>query len=41
MKFIFIINRYKFRKLAFNNFIKIKIINGYRIVDLSEPYFPG
>ncbi len=37
MKFIFIINRYKFRRLAFNNFIKIKIINGYRIVDLSGP----
>jgi len=37
MKFIFIINRYKYRKLAFNNFLKIKILNGFRIVDLSGP----
>lgn len=39
MKIIFIINRYKFRRLAFNNFLKIKDVNGYRLIDLSGPYF--
>jgi hypothetical protein len=39
MKFIFIINRYKYRKLAFNNFLKIKTLNNYRIIDLSGPFF--
>ena len=38
MKFIFIINRYRYRKLAFNNFLKIKSINGYRIINLSGPF---
>ena len=39
MKFIFIINRYKYRKLAFNNFLKTKILNGYRLIVLSGPLF--
>tara|TARA_B100000902_G_C27290221_1_gene906693 strand:- start:302 stop:1294 length:993 start_codon:yes stop_codon:yes gene_type:complete len=37
MKIIFIINRYKYRKLAFNNFLKSKILNGYRLIVLSGP----
>lgn len=39
MKAIFIINRYKFRRLAFNNFLKIKNLNNYKIIDLSGPFF--
>ncbi len=39
MKFIFIINRYKYRKLAFNNFLKNKILNSYRLINLNGPFF--
>ena len=39
MKAIFIINRYKYRKLAFNNFLKNKILNSYRLINLNGPFF--
>jgi len=39
MNVIFIINRYKFRKLAFNNFLKIKNLNNYQLIDLSGFFF--
>jgi len=38
-KIIFFIFRYKFRKLAFNNFLKTKILNDYRLIVLSGPFF--
>ena len=38
MKIIFIINRFKYRELAFNNFLKIKKLNDYRIINLCGPY---
>ena len=38
MKAIFIINRYKYRKLAFNNFLKTKNLNNHRLIDLSGPF---
>ena len=38
MKIIFFIFRYKFRRLALNNFIKINNSENYKFVDLSGPY---
>ena len=35
--FIFVF-KHRFRKVAFNNFLKIKKIKNYRIIDLSGPY---
>ena len=35
--FIFVF-KHKFRKVAFNNFLKIKKIKNYRVIDLSGPY---
>jgi len=37
-KFFFFIFKYKHRKNIFNNFLKIKTINNYRLYDLSGPY---
>jgi hypothetical protein len=37
-KFLFFIFRYKFRKLALNNLIKVKKIDNYYLINLSGPY---
>ena len=37
MKLFVFIFKYRFRRSAFNNFLKIKNLNNYRFLDLSGP----
>ena len=37
MKLFVFVFKYRFRRSAFNNFLKIKNLNNYRILDLSGP----